>query len=88
MLFLSLLLFDGLDIEFNEPSKSQDISKINDYTRLLSFFLGFWCHVSYVRCHVSVVMCHVSPVTLLMSLTPKATAMDPSPTNSLDPYAR
>ena len=38
--------------------------------------------VSGVRSQVSRVMCHVSSVTYHMSLTPTATAFNPSPANS------
>ena len=42
---------------------------------------GFTCQVSCVRCHMSRVTCHPSHVNCNMSITPTATATDPSPAN-------
>ena len=49
---------------------------------------GFMCQVSRVRCHMSGVMCRVSRVTCCMSLTPTATATDPTSANSPSLHSR
>ena len=43
---------------------------------------GVRCPMPCVTCHLSGVMCQVSRVTCHLSLTPTATATDPSPANS------
>ena len=66
------------------PSKIRTLNKIKklNILNVTCHVSCIICHVSCARCHMTFLMCRVSPVTCQLSLTPTATATDPSPSNS------